>query len=94
MRFGEVVNPRGESSELPVEYSESFKAGMVRKMLPPGSKSAAALEQETGIPQPTLSRWLREARRLGGISQGPKKWAAAEKLRVVLRPRFRSLHPM
>jgi len=67
-----------------VEYSESFKSEMVRKMLPPRGKSAVAVEQETGIPQPTLSRWLREARRLGGMNQGPKKWTVAEKLRVVL----------
>jgi transposase-like protein len=44
-----------------VEYSESLKAKMVQKMLPPNGRSAGALAEETGSPQPTLSRWLREA---------------------------------
>jgi len=78
------VNQRGESDKIPVEYSESLKTQLVKKMLPPSSRSAGALEQETGIPQPTLSRWLREARSLGSMSKGSKKWPAAEKLRVVL----------
>jgi hypothetical protein len=32
MGLGEVVKPRGESSEREVEYRESFKSEMVRKM--------------------------------------------------------------
>ena len=67
-----------------MEYSESFKAKLVKKMLPPWGMSAGALEKETGIPQPTLSRWLREARSLGGMSEKQKKWTPAEKLQVVL----------
>ena len=78
------MNPRGESNEIQVDYSESFKLEMVKKMLPPSSKSACALEKETGISQPTLSRWLRDARKLSGMSRRSKTWTAAEKLRVVL----------
>jgi transposase-like protein len=66
-----------------VEYSESFKAQMVKKMLPPSGKSAGAVEQETGIPQPTLSRWLRESCRPKGMSRS-KKRTAAEKLQALL----------
>lgn len=67
-----------------VEYSEAFKAKMVRKMLPPGAVSAYALEDEVGIPRPTLSRWLREARTVGVMDKPAKKWTFLEKLRVVV----------
>lgn len=67
-----------------MEYSEEFKDEMVKKMLPPRSMSAGALHKETGVPQPTLSRWRREAGNLTGMSQKRKKWTPAEKLRVVL----------
>lgn len=67
-----------------VEYSEAFRAKMVRKMLPPGAVSAYALAAETGMNQPTLSRWLKEARSVGVMDKRAKKWTAGEKLRVVV----------
>jgi transposase-like protein len=66
------------------EYSEAFRAKMIRKMLPPGAVSAYALAAETGMNQPTLSRWLKEARSVGVMDKRPKKWTASEKLRVVV----------
>src|SRR5205809_689249 len=67
-----------------VEYSEALRAKMVRKMLPPGAVSANALAAETGMNQPTLSRWLKEARTQGVMDKPAKKWTPAEKLRVVV----------
>ena len=68
-----------------MEYSKAFKDQMVRRMLPPNGTSAGALEEKCGVPQPTLSRWLREARGVAsGMSQEGKKWTSAEKLRVVI----------
>lgn len=76
---------RGESRCEAVEYSEEFKAAMVRKMLPPNARSASELAEEVNLPQPTLSRWLREARSVGGMtSSRSKQWTTAEKLRVLL----------
>jgi transposase-like protein len=43
-----------------MQYTETFKARMVRRMLGPKAMSARALAEETGLSQPTLSRWLRE----------------------------------
>lgn len=43
------------------EYSEGFKSKMVQRMVGPRGKTATALASEVGIPQPTLSRWLRGA---------------------------------
>ena len=43
------------------QYSEKFRARMVEKLAGPHSMTSVALAAETGVPQPTLSRWLREA---------------------------------
>lgn len=43
------------------QYSEKFRARMVEKMAGPQAMSGVQLAAETGVPQPTLSRWLREA---------------------------------
>lgn len=67
-----------------VEYSEAFRAKMVRKMLSPGAVSANALAAETGLNQSTLSRWLKEARTVGVMNKPAKKWTFLEKLRVVI----------
>jgi transposase-like protein len=67
-----------------VEYSESFKEKAVQKMLPPNGRSAGALAAELGLPQPTLSRWLREARTIGDVKTPSKKWTVVEKLRVLV----------
>ncbi len=73
------------------EYSEAFKANMVRKMLLPGGPTATALSSKTGISQPTLSRWLRDAREKGVSdtkptprpARRPIDWKPADKLRVL-----------
>jgi len=50
-------------------YSETFKAQMVQKLTRPGSPSATELSKEVGVPQGTLSRWVRQAR------YAPETWA-------------------
>jgi len=40
---------------------------MVQKMTGPGARSAVALSASAGVPQPTLSRWLREAGSVSGM---------------------------
>ncbi|GFO57663.1 hypothetical protein GMSM_46700 [Geomonas sp. Red276] len=42
-------------------YTEGFKANMVRRMAGPNAISATALAREVGVPQQSLSRWLRDA---------------------------------
>ena len=75
---------RGEEREAGVEYRASFKTKMVRKMLPPNGRSASAVAEETGLPQPTLSRWLREVGKVGIMNIPARKWTLVEKLRVLL----------
>jgi hypothetical protein len=63
---------------------------MVKRLSGPCPTSATALAKECGIPQQTLSRWLREASTVPPMSNEPDKPAARpdrtaeEKLRVVL----------
>jgi len=77
-------------------HSEKFKSRMVAKMVGPHGMSANALSGEVGICQPTLSRWLREARTVptmakksdrsksGSRTRRPQDWSPEEKLRVVI----------
>ncbi len=81
-----------------MEYTDTIKARMVRRMLGPRAMTATALAMETGIAQSTLSRWLRRASTLTGQMEDdpkvlagedgprprrPQDWTAAEKLRAV-----------
>jgi transposase-like protein len=92
-------NTGGEEREKDVEYSEAMRARMIKRMTGPKPMSATTLSQETGIPQPTLSRWLRGAGTLRVVSKDedspvvadastPRKraqdWTWQEKLRAVL----------
>lgn len=71
-----------------MNYTQGFKARMVQRMAGPRGMTASALAVETGVGQPTLSRWLREASTVLPManqeSRGQKKWTPEEKLRVVL----------
>ena len=81
-----------------MKYSEAFKAKMVQKML--GGRSANSVAQEAGVNQPTLSKWLRDARTLRdvpkrkseqeprkSVERRPEDWSAEEKLAAVLQAR-------
>src|SRR5262249_17932382 len=56
---------------MPKHYSPAFRAKMVQRMTGPNAVSACQLEQETGMRQETLSKWLRDARTLTPMP--PKK---------------------
>ncbi len=75
-----------------MQYSEAFKSKMIQRMSVPGGPSANALAQEVGVHQGTLSRWLRRAGRVQGMSdetskksRRPQDWTAAEKQEAVLK---------
>lgn len=55
-----------------MEYPDVVKARMVRRMVGPNGQTATSLAEETGIPQPTLSRWVREAGSVANVSK-PRK---------------------
>lgn len=74
-------------------YSPAFKAKIVEKLLRPNGPSACAVSSEVGVPQPTLSRWVREAVTLSDVSKKKsrkasnkrKRWSAEERLRIVVQ---------
>jgi len=69
-----------------VSYTTGFKARMIERIAGPERISASALSREVGIPQPTLSRWVRQRSLLRMTDEIPKKrraWTPTEKLRVV-----------
>ncbi len=90
--------PRTGGTEVRVNmvHSEKFKTRMVSKMVGPDGVSANALSAQVGIGQPTLSRWLRQARTVSSMTKKsarskssararrPQDWSAEEKLRVVV----------
>lgn len=79
-----------------VNYPETFKEKMVLRMSGAERISANALSEETGVPQSSLSRWLREASGANSVSKKavkgrkdkagkrPQDWTAEEKLEAVL----------
>ena len=72
-----------------INYSDKIKETMVSKLTAPNAMSAGALSLEVGVPQSTLSRWLREYSRMGGNGinmkgKRPQDWTAEEKLEAVL----------
>jgi transposase len=79
-----------------VPYSDGFKSRMIQRMTGPRAPSASALSHEVRVPQPTLSAWLRKARRLARMGRheeanatppaprSPKSWSAEEKYEVVI----------
>jgi transposase len=61
---------------------------IVEKLLGPSKLSAFRLSQECGVAQPTLSRWLRDAKLVAVKNKRNagtrKRWSPEEKLRVIL----------
>ena len=57
------------------EYTQGFRPAMVRRLTGPGAISANALQAETGVPQSTLSRWLRQASSVDDVSKRSTKKA-------------------
>lgn len=72
-----------------IQYSEKIKSSMIKKLVTRPGLTATALAQETGIPQQTLSRWLKESaiiKKQGGTmeTKRPKDWTAIEKFNAVV----------
>ncbi len=70
-------------------YPEELIDSMVRKITLPPARSATSLAKEVGIPQGTLSRWVRSRATVGARGDGtmqrrPQQWSAEEKLTALL----------
>lgn len=74
-------------------YPQSFKEAMVQKLTGPNAVTANALADQVGVPQSSLSRWLREASTLSPMkkrnkqskeARSPREWTPEEKLKAVV----------
>jgi len=72
-----------------MRYTEEFKAGIVRRMLPPGSESVIELSRETGVTTNTLYTWRKQKGAKGIVMLGKRKksesWSSEEKFEVVVQ---------
>ncbi len=65
-----------------MQYSSGFKTAMVKRLIGPNAVSALALSREVGVAQPTLSRWLKDARSLVPVTEAnPNKSSAGNNSR-------------
>ncbi len=73
-----------------IQYSQQFRNRMVQKLVGPRAMSASALSTEVGIPQGTLSRWLKRAATIpstmSSVDTDTKAhhWSPEEKVAFVL----------
>lgn len=70
-------------------YSEKIKATMIKKLLSNPDLSATSLAKDSGIPQQTLSRWIRESGIIGHEGEimkekRPQDRTAQEKFKAVI----------
>jgi len=74
-----------------LNYPDAFKRRMVSRLTGADAQSAMSLARDVGVSQGTLSRWLREAGSIEGMSknksnpaqQSPREWSIEKKIRVV-----------
>jgi transposase len=69
-------------------FSVTFKQKMVQRLTGKNAVSATKLGRETGIGQPTLSRWLEQARSVPAVAKKPPKpvvreWTVEQKARML-----------
>ncbi len=71
------------------KYTEEFKAGIVRRIMPPMNESVQELSRETGVTTNSLYTWRKQKRAKGVVMPGKKKkadsWSSAEKFEVVVQ---------
>ena len=82
-----------------MEYTDGFRRRMVERMTGPRAISATVLAAEVDVPQPTLSRWLRDASIVEAVKRSkrkarvkpaptterrPSEWTPEEKLQAVV----------
>jgi len=70
-------------------YSQELKESVLKRMMPPESRSVAELSRETGITETTLYTWRKVARQAGAVMPGggqrkAEEWDSQAKFAVVL----------
>jgi transposase-like protein len=69
-------------------YSEDFKMGIIKRMMPPQSESVISLAREIGLSEAALHRWKKDAKAKGmAIPNGktkPERWSTQDKFSIVV----------
>jgi transposase-like protein len=69
-------------------YSTEFKDNVVRKMMPPNSKSIEQVGQELGLSRSTLYAWKQQYRAKGHLvpatPSNPDQWDTKSKLAAII----------
>jgi transposase-like protein len=82
--IGDLNNAGAKVVVVVKQYTAAFKDRMVRRLVGPNARSANAVAAEVGVAQETLSRWLRAAGNVSGMTRAKRtRWTGTEKLRVV-----------
>jgi transposase-like protein len=68
-------------------YSDEFKDRMINLMLADGGPSANQLSDKTGVSQPTLSRWLRAAKKEAAGEDDETGTEMGDFIPIILLPR-------
>ncbi|MGF1723179.1 transposase, partial [Photobacterium nomapromontoriensis] len=68
-------------------YSQERKEAILRKLLPPLSRSVAEIAKEEGISEATLYYWRKQLRQSGAVvpdsNTSSEQWSAQTKLAIV-----------
>lgn len=89
--MGLHVNKLGARREKGMQqYTEVMKARMIKRLTGPHAITATALSEETGISQPTLSRWLREAGTVRPVGKSKSRGKSKAKSRGKSKAKARS----
>jgi transposase-like protein len=71
-----------------MKYSEERREAILRKLLPPDSRSVAEVAAEEGVSVPTLYAWRKQARGKGRLlpdhGQDPEGWTSRDKFSAVV----------
>jgi transposase len=69
-----------------VRYSEDFKMGIIKRMMPPQSESVLSLAKEIGLSEAALHRWKKNAKAKGmAIPSGQsERWSTQDKFSIVV----------
>ena len=74
--------------EATIRYSQGFKESILKKVLPPESRTVAEVSRETGVAAWTIYQWKRAARDGTLVREGgevrPRDRNPAEKLRLLI----------
>jgi len=74
-----------------VPYTDAFRRRMIARMTGPRALSATALAKEVGVPQPTLSKWLRQAGTVASMSTPEPRKPARTARDLTVEDRMRIL---